>query len=132
MILWVFIEFFGIKIVITDIYRYFTDILPIFSDIFRYFFRNSSTSTRVPQLRFFDGKIDFFRFFDEKSTILSIFPLFFLLGAGRKPIFQRYIDECLKHSYYTRISLAFSYCFGIIYIVLVLYLLFSVYFGIQA
>ena len=41
-------------------------------------------------------------------------------------------DECLKHSYYTRISLAFSYCFGIIYIVLVLDLLFSVYFGIQA
>ena len=26
MILWVFIEFFGVKIVITDIYRYFTDI----------------------------------------------------------------------------------------------------------
>ena len=37
MILWVFIEFFGVKIVITDIYRYlpiFTDILPIFTDIF--------------------------------------------------------------------------------------------------
>ena len=30
MILWVFIEFFGVKIVIIDIYRYFTD---IFSDI---------------------------------------------------------------------------------------------------
>ena len=41
-------------------------------------------------------------------------------------------DECLKHSYYTHINLAFSYCFGIIYIVLVLDLLFSVYFGIQA
>ena len=27
-------------------------------------------------------------------------------------------DECLKHSDYTRISLAFSYCFGIIHIVL--------------
>ena len=26
MILWVFIEFFGVKIVITDIYRYFTNI----------------------------------------------------------------------------------------------------------
>ena len=34
MILGVFIEFFGVKIVITDI-------LPIF---YRYFFRNSSTS----------------------------------------------------------------------------------------
>ena len=31
MILWVFIEFFGVKIVITDIYRYFTDIF--FSEI---------------------------------------------------------------------------------------------------
>ena len=37
---WVFIEFFGVKIVITDIYRYFTDIyryfthiLPIFTNI---------------------------------------------------------------------------------------------------
>ena len=30
MILWVFIEFFRVKIVITDIYRYFTD---IFSEI---------------------------------------------------------------------------------------------------
>ena len=28
------------------------------------------------------------------------------------------IDECLKHSYYTRVSLAFSCCFSIIYIVL--------------
>ena len=28
------------------------------------------------------------------------------------------IDECLKHSYYTRVSLAFSCCFDINYIVL--------------
>ena len=34
MILWVFIEFFGVKIVITDIYRYFTDIYRYFTDIF--------------------------------------------------------------------------------------------------
>ena len=27
-------------------------------------------------------------------------------------------DECLKHSYYTRVSLAFSCCFGFNYIVL--------------
>ena len=27
-------------------------------------------------------------------------------------------DECLKHSYFTRVSLAFSCCFDIIYIVL--------------
>ena len=34
MILWVFIEFFGVKIVIIDIYRYFTDIYRYFIDIF--------------------------------------------------------------------------------------------------
>ena len=45
-------------------YRY----LPIF-------FRNSSTSARVPQSRFFGGKIGIFRFFGEKSAILPIFPL---------------------------------------------------------
>ena len=28
------------------------------------------------------------------------------------------IDECLKHSYFTCVSLAFSCCFDIIYIVL--------------
>ena len=76
MILWVFIEFFGVKIVITDIYRYFTDI----------FFRNSSTSACAPQSRFFG----------VKSAILPIFPLidfplFFLLGANQKPIFRQYI-----------------------------------------
>ena len=41
-------------------------------------------------------------------------------------------DECLKHSDYTRVSLAFSCCFGINYIVLVLDSLFSFCFGIQA
>ena len=57
MILWVFIEFFGVKIGIIDIYRY----LPIF---YSYFFRNSSTSARAPQSRFFGGKIgDFTEFF---------------------------------------------------------------------
>ena len=109
MILWVFIKNFGVKIVITDIYRYvpifyrylpiFTDILPIF---YRYFFKNSCTSARAPQSRFFGGKIGFFRFVGEKSAILpifsrfflwSIFPLIFLLGAGRKPIFQRNIGR---------------------------------------
>ena len=43
-----------------------------------------------------------------------------------------HIDECLKHSDYTRVSLAFSCCFGINYIVLVLDSLFSFFFGIQA
>ena len=78
MILWVFIKNFGVKIVITNIYRYlpiFTDILPIF---YRYFFKNSCTSARAPQSRFFGGKIGFFRFFGEKSAILPIFLRFFL------------------------------------------------------
>ena len=37
MILWIFIKFFRVKIIITDIYRYlpiFFNILPIFIDIF--------------------------------------------------------------------------------------------------
>ena len=67
MILWVFIEFFGVKIVITDI-------LPIF---YRYFFRNSSTCTRVPQLRFFGGKIGIFRFFNKKLRRFFDFRLSF-------------------------------------------------------
>ena len=68
--------------IFTDIYRYFTDILLIFYRylpiFYRYFFKNSCTSARAPQSRFFGGKIGFFRFFDEKSTILPIFPRFFL------------------------------------------------------
>ena len=79
MILWVFIEFFGVKIVITDIYRYF--------------FKNFRTSTHAPQSRFFSGKIGIFRFFGKKSVILPIFPLLFLLGADRKPIFRRSIGR---------------------------------------
>ena len=34
MILWVFIEFFGVKIVTTDILLIFTDIYQYFTDIF--------------------------------------------------------------------------------------------------
>ena len=79
MILWVFIEFFRIKIVIIDIYRYF--------------FRNFRTRSRAPQSRFFGEKSVFFLFFDEKLVILPIFPMFFLLGAGRKPIFGLYIGR---------------------------------------
>ena len=93
MILWVFIKFFGVKIVITDIYRYFTDIyryLPIFIDIllifyrylpifYRYFFKNSCTSARAPQSRFFGGKNQFFPIFRRKigdfTDFSPIFPL---------------------------------------------------------
>ena len=39
MILGVFIEFFEIKIVINDIYRYFINILPIFIDILHIVFQ---------------------------------------------------------------------------------------------
>ena len=34
MILWVYIEFFGVKIVITNIYQYFIDIYRYFTDNF--------------------------------------------------------------------------------------------------
>ena len=68
--------------IFTDIYQYFTDILPIFYRylpiFYRYFFKNSCTSARAPQSRFFSGKFGFFRFFGEKSAILPIFPRFFL------------------------------------------------------
>ena len=43
------------------------------------------------------------------------------LQTGTSPISMtphRMADECLTHSDYTRVSLAFSCCFGIIYIVL--------------
>ena len=41
------------------------------------------------------------------------------LSSSQSPVMCCMLgDECLKHSDYTRISLAFSYCFGIIYIVL--------------
>ena len=75
MILWVFIEFFGVQIVITDIYRYFTNIYLYFTDIF---FRNSSTSARAPQSRFFGGKINFFSIFRRKIGDFTDFPRFFL------------------------------------------------------
>ena len=75
MILWVFIKIFGVKIVITDIYRY----LSIF---YRYFFRNFSTRARAPQSRFFGVKIGIFPNFP-----LIDFSYVFHHGADRKPIF---------------------------------------------
>ena len=38
--------------------------------------------------------------------------------GDKHDICPQIVDECLKHSYYTRVSLAFSCCFDIIYIVL--------------
>ena len=56
-------------------YRYLPIFYRYFTDIYRYFFKNSCTSARAPQSRFFGGKIGFFQFFGKKSAILSIFPL---------------------------------------------------------
>ena len=58
MILWVFIEFFGVKIVITDIYRYFTDIYRYFKDIF------SEISTQARALHSHDFSVEKLVFFD--------------------------------------------------------------------
>ena len=87
MILWVFIEFFGVKIVISDIYRYFTNI----------FFKNSSTNARAPQSRFFDRKIDDFTDFSPIFPLIdfsSTFPSrcrrktdFSVIHRPKKPIF---------------------------------------------
>ena len=43
-----------------------------------------------------------------------------MLGLGFSYLLVRNspTDECLKHSDYTRVSIAFSCCLGIIYIVL--------------
>ena len=50
MILGIFIEFFRVKIIITDILPIFTDILLIF---YRYFFRNFSTCVHEIESRNF-------------------------------------------------------------------------------
>ena len=87
MILWVFIKIFGVKIVITDIYRYlpiFYRYLPIFYRylpiFYQYFFKNSCTSARAPQSRFFGGKIGFFSIFRRKiGDFTDFFPIFPLI-----------------------------------------------------
>ena len=83
MILWVVIEFFGVKIVITDILSIFTDILLIF--FFRNSNTNSSTSARAPQSRFFCGKIgDFIDFSSDR---------FFLCFFFSVPTENRFFDD---------------------------------------
>ena len=69
MILGVFIKFFGLKIVITNILPIFTNILSIF---YRYFFRNFSTCKREIKSRNFaeisgisDISAIFLRFFSQ-------------------------------------------------------------------
>ena len=82
MILWVFIEFCGVKIVIADIYRYFTDIyryLPIFYRYFTDIFSEIPAQARVLQSRdfsveksvFSDSSVKnrrFYRFFLDFSS----------------------------------------------------------------
>ena len=75
MILWVFIEFFGAKIVITDIYRYFIDILPIFTDIlpifYRYFFKNQYFPIFRRKIGYFIDFSPIFPLIDFSSTFSS-------------------------------------------------------------
>ena len=70
MILWVFIKIFGVKIVITDIYRYFTNILLIFTDIYRYFtdiFSKVPAQARVLHSRDFSVEKSGFSDFSAKN-----------------------------------------------------------------
>ena len=83
MILWVFIKIFGVKIVITDfyrflpifyrylpiftdIYRYFTDILPIFTDILPIFFQKFLHKRACSTVAIFRWKNRFFPIFRRK------------------------------------------------------------------
>ena len=76
MILWVFIEFFGVKIIITDIYRYlliFTNILSIFTNILSIFFQKFQHKRAYSTIAIFRWKNRlFYRFFpDFSSTFYS-------------------------------------------------------------
>ena len=55
-------------------------------------------------------------FSDMVERIMEVYMDDITIYRGRFEEFL--IDECLKHSYFTRVSLAFSCCFDIIYIVL--------------
>ena len=88
MILWVFIEFFGVKIVITDIYRYFTDILPIFFQKFQHK-RACSTvaifSVEKSVFSYFSAKNRrFYRFFPDFSSDRYFLCFFFLVSAENR------------------------------------------------
>ena len=63
MILWVFIKFFGVKIVIIDIYRYFTDIYRYFIDIFS----KIPAQARVLHNRDFSVEKSVFSYFSAKN-----------------------------------------------------------------
>ena len=66
MILWVFIEFFRVKIVIIDIYRYFIDILSTFTDILPIFFQKFQHKRACSTVAIFRWKNRFFPIFRQK------------------------------------------------------------------
>ena len=78
-------------------YRYFTDILPIFTDILPIFFQKFLHKRACSTVAIFRWKNRFFPIFRRKigdfTEFSPIFPLIFLLGAGRKPIFRRNIGR---------------------------------------
>ena len=94
MILWVFIEFFEVKIVITDIYRYFTDIylylpifyryLPIFYRYFTYIFSEIPAQARVLYSHDFLVEKKVFSDFSAKNRRFYRFFLFFFFSVPAK------------------------------------------------
>ena len=84
MILWIFIEFFGVKIVIIDIYRYFTDI------IFQKFQHKRAYST----VAIFQWKNRYFPFFRRKiDDFTDFFSRFFLCFFFSVPVENRFFDD---------------------------------------
>ena len=80
MILWVFIKIFGVKIVITDFYRFlpiFTDILPIFYQYFTDIFSKIPAQARVLHSRDFSvEKSVFSDFLAKNRRFYRFFPDF--------------------------------------------------------
>ena len=75
MILWVFIEFFGVKIVITDI-------LPIYIDIYQYF---TDIFSEIPAHAYVLHSRDFLV---EKSVFSNFTPIFFYFRLSFAKIFS--------------------------------------------
>ena len=111
MILWVFIEFFEVKIVITDIYRHFTDILSIFFQKFQYK-RAYSTVTifRWKNWYFPNFRLKISDFIDLSSIFLlinfsSVFSSrcrlktdFSTIYRPKKMIFYSLVDICVQNN----------------------------------
>ena len=76
MILWVFIEFFGVKIVITDILPIFTDILLIFHRYLSIFFQKFQHKCACSTVAIFQWKIGIFQFSAKNRRFYQFFPDF--------------------------------------------------------